>query len=295
MQSTLMAAFRLFLFVLWTLVVIPPYALTMLVRGPYRSFARLYWRVVCRITATEVVVKGVPATARPLVMVANHTSYMDIVVLGSLVRGAFVAKSEVAGWPGFGTIAKLGRTVFVDRKRTAAGRQRDEIVRRLVKDREPLIFFPEGTSNDGNRVLPFKSTLFNVAEKPVNGETVTVQPVSIAYTRIDGMPMGWAGRPYYAWYGDMDLAPHLWALLGHGRVTVEVEFHRPVQAAQFPHRRDLSAWCEAVVRAGVARALFGRDLPADPPLPPPEDECAPAAVAATAERAPAPAAASPVA
>ncbi|MCA1940205.1 MAG: 1-acyl-sn-glycerol-3-phosphate acyltransferase [Caenispirillum bisanense] len=267
MGSQIGAAVRLLLFVLWTLLVIPPYALTMAVGGPYRRFARLYWAVVARITNTRIVVKGTPATERPLVMVANHTSYMDIVVLGSIVCGAFVAKSEVAAWPGFGTIAKLGRTVFVDRKRSAAGRQRDELVRRLVKVREPLIFFPEGTSNDGNRVLPFKTTLFNVAEKPVGGEVVTVQAVSIAYTRVNGLPMGWGWRPFYAWYGDMDLAPHLWALLGFGRSTVEVEFHPPVRADRFTGRRDMAVWCETAVRNGVARALFGRDIPADPPLP----------------------------
>lgn len=267
MMPHVIAAVRLLVFVIWTLLVIPPYALVMAVGGPYRSMARLYWRVVCRITNVELVVRGALAQQRPLVLVANHTSYMDIVVLGAIVRGAFVAKSEVASWPGFGVIAKLGRTVFVDRKRSAAGRQRDEIVRRLTKVREPLIFFPEGTSNDGNRVLPFKATLFNVAEQPAGGEEVWVQPVSLAYTRVDGLPMGYGWRPLYAWYGDMDLASHLWVLLGFGRVTVEVEFHQPVTAAPFGHRRHLSAWCEEAVRNGVARALHGRDVPQDPPLP----------------------------
>lgn len=266
-MSHVIAAVRLLLFVLWTLVAIPPYALVMAVGGPYRSMARIYWSVVRRITNTKVIVRGAETDKRPLVIVANHTSYMDIVVLGSVVRGAFVAKSEVARWPGFGIIAKLGRTVFVDRKRSAALKQRNEIVRRLVTVREPLILFPEGTSNDGNRVLPFKPTLFNVAEKPVEGEEVWIQPVSITYTRVDGLPMGYGWRPFYAWYGDMDLASHLWELLGFGRLTVEVEFHQPVTAAPFAHRRDLSAWCEAVVRNGVSRALHGRDEPASPPVP----------------------------
>ncbi|WP_404383372.1 lysophospholipid acyltransferase family protein [Caenispirillum salinarum] len=266
-MSHVIAAIRLLFFVLWTLLVIPPYVLVMAVGGPYRAMARFYWSTVCRITNTDVVVRGARTEKRPLVIVANHTSYMDIVVLGSVVNGAFVAKSEVANWPGFGVIAKLGRTVFVDRKRSAALKQRNEIVRRLVTVREPLILFPEGTSNDGNRVLPFKTTLFNVAEKPVEGEEVWVQPVSIAYTRVDGLPMGYGWRPLYAWYGDMDLASHLWALLGFGRVTVEVEFHEPVTAAPFAHRRDLSRWCEETVRNGVSRALHGRDDPPPPPLP----------------------------
>lgn len=259
-MSHVIAATRLLLFVVWTLFLIPPYALVMAVGGPYRSMARFYWDVVRRITNTHVVVRGEVTPKRPLVMVSNHTSYMDIVVLGSIVRGAFVAKSEVASWPGFSVIAKLGRTVFVDRKRSAALKQRNEIIRRLVTVREPLILFPEGTSNDGNRVLPFKPTLFNVAEKPVEGEDVWIQPVSITYTRVDGLPMGYGWRPFYAWYGDMDLAPHLWDLLGFGRVTVEVEFHQPVTAAPFGHRRDLAAWCETTVRNGVSRALHGATI-----------------------------------
>lgn len=269
MQSHLSAALRLAAFILLTLLVIPPYALTMLLRGPYRHMAQWYWKAVLRVVNIRVEVKGTLADQRPLVLVSNHTSYLDIVILGSVVRGAFVAKSEVASWPGFGTIAKLGRTVFVDRKRTAAARQRDELVRRLVTVREPLIFFPEGTSNDGNRVLPFKSTLFTVAEKPLEGEAVWVQPVSLAYVKLDDMPMRYGWRPFYAWYGGMDLAPHLWQVLGKGRATVTVEFHRPVTAAPFGGRRGLSRWCEDTVRSGVMRALHGRDVPTDPPVPEP--------------------------
>src|SRR3546814_4926008 len=95
---------------------------------------------------------------------------------------------------------------------------------RRLEAGDDLVLFPEGTSGDGNRVLAFKSALFSVAERRPQGEPLTVQPVSIAYTRLDGLPLGRYLRPFFAWYGDMELGPHLWHAIGLGRVTVMVEF-----------------------------------------------------------------------
>ncbi|MBB4265565.1 lysophospholipid acyltransferase family protein [Roseospira visakhapatnamensis] len=263
------AFWRLSLFLLWTVVVVPPYAALMGARLPCRWLARAYWRGVALAIDLEVVAHGQPSADRPLLILSNHTSYLDIVALGSLVDGGFVAKSEVSTWPGFGTIARLGRTVFVERKRASSRRGGDAIRARLAEG-EPLILFPEGTSNDGNRVLPFKSALLTVAEPPRRRDTpapsapdpvapgpVVVQPVSLAYTRIDGVPVGYAWRPFYAWYGDMDLASHLWAVLGLGRVTAEVVFHAPLRADGTASRKALARHCERVVSAGTAALLAG--------------------------------------
>jgi 1-acyl-sn-glycerol-3-phosphate acyltransferase len=147
--------------------------------------------------------------------------------------------------------------VFVDRKMRSTAQQRDAIAERLAAG-DALILFPEGTSNDGTFVLPFKSSLFSVVfnrEQPV-----TVQPVSLAYTRLDGLPIGRMLRPFFAWYGDMDLAPHLWRLLGLGVIEAVVEFHQPVAVADFPSRKALAAYCEGRVVAGVSRLLTGREV-----------------------------------
>src|ERR1700730_17936455 len=151
-------------------------------------------------------------------------------MVGALIRGSCGAKSEVARWPLFGVLAKLQRTVFIERQvhRTAA--QRGALASRLAAG-DGLILFPEGTSGDGNRVLPFKSALFSAAESAAGDAPVMVQPVSIAYVRLNGVPMGRLYRPFFAWYGDMEMAPHLWTLLGFGIVTVSVEFHAPVLAS----------------------------------------------------------------
>ncbi len=192
-----------------------------------------------------------------MLFVSNHCSYSDVMVLGSVIMGSFVAKAEVARWPVFGFLAKLQDTVFVERTGIRAREQRDGMIQRLAAG-DNLILFPEGTSDDGNRVLPFKSALFSVAQHPLeNGDTVKIQPVSIAYTQLDGMPTGRALKPYLAWYGDMELASHLWELAGLGMITVEVIFHTPVAMSAFGSRKALAAHCHETVSAGVAAANSG--------------------------------------
>ena len=123
--------------------------------------------------------------------------------------------------------------------------------------------FPESTSGDGNIMRPFKSALFTVAERQITDKKgqlrhVMVQPVSIAYTRLNGMPLGVGWRPFVAWYGDMEMGPHLWFLAKLGMLTVEVTFHQPVSLEQFPNRKALAAHCDKIVRHGMATLLSGR-------------------------------------
>jgi len=189
--------------------------------------------------------------------VANHVSYLDIIVLSSILDASFIAKSEVADWPVLGLLARLQRTLFVERRRPRAANQRDAISERLGVG-DSLILFPEGTSNDGQHVLPFKSALFSVAERRGTGKPLTIQPVSLAYTRLDGIPLHRAFRPHYAWFGDMTLMPHMFQMLGMGRVTVEVIFHDPVIGDRFDTRKGLAEFCRRVIVLGVDSALSGR-------------------------------------
>lgn len=216
-----------------------------------------YHRLCARILGFRLVVRGQRLLERPVLYVCNHVSYLDITILGSIITGCFVAKSEVAGWPGFGLLARLQRTVFVERRRSAVARHGDAIADRL-KVGDNLMLFAEGTSSDGTRVLPFKSGLLAAAEREVDGRPLKVQPVSIAYTRLNGMPLGRGLRPFLAWYGDMDLLPHLWEVVALGRITVVVEFHPPTSLAEAGSRKALAAVCRSAVAAGVARANSGR-------------------------------------
>ncbi|CAO3352556.1 lysophospholipid acyltransferase family protein [Azospirillum melinis] len=273
-------ALRLTIYLLWTLLLIPLQALAVARNWRLcRTLPAFYHGVCARLMGLDVVVRGQRADG-PVLFVSNHSSYLDITVLGSQIPGSFVAKSEVGSWPFFGLLARLQRTVFVERKaRASVDKQRDDIGSRLDAG-DSLILFPEGTSSDGNRTLPFKTALFAVAARRIDGRPLTVQPVSVAATRLDGIPMGFAFRPFYAWYGDMDLAPHLWQAFRLGGMTVEVEFHPPVTIDGFSSRKALAEHCHRVISDGVACAISGR-----PSIPAPATEAtspAPAPTAASA-------------
>jgi len=252
------ATVRLVGFVVVTLVMLVPYLACLGLGRGHRRVQNVYWGWVLRhLIEGRLLIRGRMVDDRPLLLVSNHTSYLDIAVLGSLVPGAFVSKAEVRDWPGIGFLAKVARTVFVDRRPSSTGRQRDEIRRRLGEG-EPLILFPEGTSSDGNRVLPFRSALFNVAEREIDGRPVVVQPVAIAYTLWRGLPMGYMGRAFYAWYGDMELVDHLWTVMVRGPFTVEVAFLPPVAVTDFPNRKALARDVEGRVAAAHNAMMCGR-------------------------------------
>jgi 1-acyl-sn-glycerol-3-phosphate acyltransferase len=263
--SSARALLRLSGYFLFTAILIPSQWLVLRLRLPEQGrIPRMYHRVCTRLMGFDITVRGEISAARPTLFVSNHVSYIDITVLGSLIPASFIAKAEIDGWPFFGFLARLQRTVFIQRRAVKAAQHRDDIAERL-RAGDSLVLFPEGTSDDGNFVLPFKSALFAVAQRGVD-EPLTVQPVSIAYTALDGIPMGRLMRPYVAWYGDMSLMPHLRRMLGLGRIAVTVEFHPPVRGDGFDSRKALADYCFAVVDGGVQAALSGRALP--PPTAP---------------------------
>ncbi len=244
-------------FLAWTLVALVPYLTALGAGRGYRAMAAM-WATGCLwLAGVELSVFGERSGRRPTLFVGNHASYLDVLVLMRLARGAFVAKSEVGTWPGVGFIAKIGRTVYASRSGRNSASERDHMSERLSEG-ENLILFPEGTSNDGNRVLPFKSALLAPAERPVDGRPIPVQPVSIAYVGLNGYPMSRDERQLVAWYGDMDLLPHLWNLFRLGRVQAVVQFHQPVSLDVFGNRKALAHHCYAVVAGGVAAANSGR-------------------------------------
>lgn len=257
-RSETRAAIRLAGYVGLTLLLIPVQAVALLLRLPLAErLPRIYHRLCARILGINVVVRGRRVRERPVLFAANHVSYLDITALGAVVPGSFIAKSEVAQWPFFGLLAKLQRTVFVARRRSAVGAHSDDISRRLEHG-DNLILFPEGTSGDGTRVLPFKSAFFSVAERRSGDRPLTVQPVSIAYTRLNGVPLGRGLRPFFAWYGDMALVPHLFTVAALGQLTVVIEFHQPLSLETAGSRKALAAEVQSRVAEGVARANAGR-------------------------------------
>lgn len=258
-DSPIRSFVRLAVYLGWTLVAIPVQIIALLLRTPFRvRFPMIYHRTCLKIIGVKIQIRGVKSKDHPVLFAVNHSSYLDISVLGALITGSFVAKQEVAKWPLYGLLAKLQRTVFVDRRARFIAEQRDEMVGRLASG-DDLILFPEGTSSDGNRVLPFKSALLSTAEIEVEGKPITVQPVSIAYTHLDGIPLGRHMRPLYTWFGDMEMASHIWRVMGLGKLKVVVQFHPTMTIAETGSRKVLAARCWEAVAGGVSSAITGRE------------------------------------
>ncbi len=220
--------------------------------------ARNYYRVLCAILRLRVRVAGAPVRDRAVLFVSNHVSWADIVVIGSLAPVAFVAKSEVAKWPLVGITAKVQRTVFVDRARRhqAAGAVK-EIAARLASGTS-VVLFAEGTSSDGNRVLPFRSALVGAAEEAAKSGGILIQPMAICYTGQHGIAMGRHHRPLVAWYGDLDFMPHIKDFIARGAVDAVVSYGTPVEADVTADRKAMAKTMEGAVRAITTATLRGR-------------------------------------
>ena len=253
--------FRVFIYFSLTLSLIPVQMLALMLRLPLsKRLPMWYHRICCRILGIRLEVFGRRSRVRPTLFVANHSSYLDIAIYGALIPGSFVSKTEVAKWPVFGLLARLQRSVFVDRRVRTSLAQAGNIGKRL-KARDNIILFPEGTSADGNRILPFESALFSGAEIKPNNQSLVLQPVSLTYSRLDGIPIGRHLRPMFAWYGEMDMFSHARRLIGMGRLTVTVSFHEPITIDEFDSRKQLAMHCYACVARGHADALAGRLQP----------------------------------
>ena len=253
---------------IWTCLAIMVQSVLVLFNGPARqSFAQIYWGVVCRLIGLNVRVIGAVAQrtedGRPVVFVSNHSSWLDIAVLGGQLTASFIAKEEVGSWPVVRTLARLGRTVYVRRKRSSTVAERDGMAARLSAG-DSLILFPEGTTSDGSRVLPFRSAFLSIAEMPVTpeGKTPIVQPVSVVYDRLAGLPAGRSSRALFAWYGDMEIGSHFWQLAQHKGLRATVLLHQPIDPARFASRKELNAACWDIVADGAATLRQNR--PATP-------------------------------
>jgi 1-acyl-sn-glycerol-3-phosphate acyltransferase len=186
-------------------------------------------------------------------VVANHSSWLDVFALNASKRIYFVSKAEVAGWPGIGWLARATGTVFIARNRTQATAQVD-VFRERLSHGHKLLFFPEGTSTDGQQVLEFKPTLFAAFFDSALRDTLAIQPVSVVYSAPNGVD-----ARHYGWWGEMDFATHLLATLAQSpQGGVTVIYHDPVKVADFDDRKALAAHLQRVVQHGHLERLDHR-------------------------------------
>ncbi len=217
-------------------------------------FPKIFWRGVARALGLRLTVIGNLDRHRPVLFVANHCSWLDIVALGSVLPGCFVAKGAIAHWPVISVVARLGRTIFVSRDRSTVGREQNALTQHLDAG-DNVILFPEGTTSDGVRVLPFASSFLALAQTAAKPY---VQPVTIVYDMLNGLPVRRKDRPKISWYGDMDLASH-YNFLGRQRsLHATILLSEAIAPATFANRKTLTAAVEILCARNAAALRQGR-------------------------------------
>ena len=210
-----------------------------------QRIVRFACRTCLRIIGLRIRVIGTPL-ADDGALVANHSSWLDIFSLHAANSVYFVSKADVEGWPLIGAIAKSAGTVFIERRTSHAGKHKHLFMDRISRAHR-LLFFPEGTSTDGRRVLRFRSSLFAAFLETAPQSPIWVQPVTLNYHAPKGDRVD-----FYGWWGDMGFFEHFVLILSrvrHGHI--ELVFHTPLNVQDFSCRKDLALGAENAVRAGL--------------------------------------------
>lgn len=255
---------RAIAFILAIIVLMMAYWLARLLELPFgtRRLSRVVIWFACVFSSwlcgLRVSVEGTPMREHGA-LVCNHCSWSDIFVLRSAAQMYFVAKAEVRGWPVLGFVASQTGTMFIERKRAEAKRQENQFYERLhIGDR--LCFFPEGTSSDGLRVLPFKSSLFSAFLTPDLRDEIWVQPVTLFYEA----PSGHAAS-FFGWWGVTGFGEHLMKVLALSRGNrVQVTFHPARKASDFANRKDMARYCEDAVRSALDAKVARKGIEVPP-------------------------------
>lgn len=266
MGPSVLRRFRIGLFLVvltpLTLGLIPLQAIFIAISPPAASkLPRFYHRIVALLLGIRVRVYGQPLPKGARLFIANHMSWIDIVVLGSLLPLTFIARADMATWPIFGLFARLQRTIFVDRTRKMATGSAIQTISKRFADQEAVLLFAEGTTSDGHRVLPFRSALFGAVSGAALEHDATAQPVALAYQRRHGLPIARYARPEIAWYGDMTILPHLKGIIAGGPLEVDVWFGEPYPQEQMADRKALASLAQRQIRAAVAVLSRNRERP----------------------------------
>lgn len=255
----LRAVRRIVSLLLLTFLCMPVQALLLALPGnAKRVFPRWYYTAFCWLIGLKLHVVGEPARGARTLFVANHSSWLDIPVLGAKVELCFLAKQEVGTWPIIGWVSKLGRTLYVTRSRHRTAEEA-RAFRERIAGGDSFVLFPEGTTSDGARVLPFRSSFLAVADAAER-----VQPVSIVFDRLGGLPACRRDRPLFAWYGDMDTASHMWRLFRRTGTRCTMVFHESFAPDAIPNRKEMTARVERIVSEGAAELRQNRPARALP-------------------------------
>ena len=199
---------------------------------------RLWARTCLRILGLKISTHGFTDALRSkrYLLVSNHQSYLDIVIIASVVPTLFVAKTEVSRWPLLGVLAKFGATIFVDRENSHSGVKCAYQVSRILREGINVQVFPEASTSDGATVMPFKGLFFASA---IRSQT-PIAPLMIKFQSVNGRPMGREELDLLCWYGDMDFARHFWRMLGLKSAEVSIMVSDPIEPTRALRAKDLA-------------------------------------------------------
>ena len=242
LYSPILSTLRLAILIPWILFISSIHLIISLISKRFFSFFfSLFFKGIINIIGVKVNVSGLQEKRKTL-FVSNHISYLDIIVYGSLINTVFVAKSEIKKWPIINKLCTIAKTIFVERNNIRSLRNQISLIEKSLQKDTNVLFFPEGTSSDGSKVLRFKSSLFSIVDSKGLGEFY-IQPISLSYNKLDGLPMNKFYKPFLAWFGGMALFSHLWKFLGLGTSEVKVTFHKAKKFSSFSNRKDACFFC----------------------------------------------------
>jgi 1-acyl-sn-glycerol-3-phosphate acyltransferase len=244
------------LFFAWCAVMVPLQIILMMFHRGQGSYVlpHIWQKGTCKIFGLKVIVEGQPLHNKQTVFVCNHISYLDIPVLGSVLKASFIAKREVASWPVFGFLSRMQQTAFISRSRNDAQREKNALSN-MLDEGKSLILFAEGTSTGGTTVAPFKSSLFSMTLDD-NRHDLMIQPVTLRIEEVNGQMADTQDiRDLYAWHGDMTMPPHLKAFTGSRGAVIRVIFHAPMDPKTFSDRKVMADQCHAAVLSGITAPI----------------------------------------
>ncbi len=252
---TVLAAIRMVFFALWLLVIVLIATPLWLLRrfSLLEALVHIFFAVACAIIGIHIKKEGEFSSERPLLVVTNHCSYLDIFVIAACLPVAFTPKREIASWPVIGQLCHLADCVFVERRPGKMREAQADMLKRIHRGKA-LCIFPEGTTNMGDAVKPFKSGFFSLTEPAEGRAALPLQPATIVYTHVNGEPIQTQEqRDQVAWHGDMTLMPHLWGFMKKLSCNVEVYAGPVLRHEEGVGRKELCQQTEQWIDGTLSR------------------------------------------
>lgn len=258
--------FFIFIYLPFMILVLPiQFVITRANLPNWNFFPRIFHRIGCTFLGLRVTTIGRPASGGPVLMVSNHVAWTDILAIGSVADCTFVAKSEIEKWPVVGFMASMQKTLYVDRKRRGDAKRASSEMGKRLGSGGAVVLFAEGQSDLGTHVLPFKTALVGAAQHAMieaGATEVAIQPVTVAYTRLQGLPVSRADRWGMRWSKSKSVGENIRDFLSSGVTEVTVAFGIPHPLSGTADRKAVTRAAEADVRAMLVALNRGRPLPA---------------------------------